>query len=145
MRTSSSKCRSQSGSTHAAIKRCPEQPAAWYHRGKIRASLGIPAAAATDFGEFLSKAGQADPDRVHDCVIALRHCAADAKPAVSPLLRLATDEAAGAALRCEAITTLGIVGRIAVTASAGLRKLASHENRKIAAVARAALAQIDPK
>ncbi len=129
----------------AAIKTCPKESSAWYHRGKVREFLKQPAAAAADFAEFLRRAERADVEDVLDCVVSLRRCSAHAKPAVEPLLRLAADEKADDGLRCEAIITLGILGPSAIAAAAGLRKLSIHEHRGIAAVARAALRQIDSK
>jgi hypothetical protein len=74
--------------------------------------------------------------------MALGRCGAAAAPAVPDLLAAISDEDEDVRVIREAVTTLGMVGPKAADAVPILETLTQHENRQIAARAKAALRQI---
>ena len=128
-----------------AIRTLPTESRAWYRRAKAKETLKQPTAAASDFAQFLLRKDLSDKRVVLDCIVSLRGCSADAGPAVAPLADLAANEQLDVELRCEAITTLGVIGPAATSSAKILRDLSKHKNRKIAAVAAATLRQVGRK
>jgi HEAT repeat protein len=74
--------------------------------------------------------------------MALGRCGAAAAPAVPDLLAAISDEDEDLRVIREAITALGMVGPKAADAVPSLETLTQHEDRQIAARAKAALRQI---